>query len=120
VVAFTCLNVIVYHIVRLLRNSSINKDQKRAALFMAMRVFLLCAAVYCHGFYYIVADIYRYKRMDMPFWNAQSAKNENFVGHLLVATWGTLFFLAFGTTTQSRRVVVEVFTGKQSEKGQTV
>jgi len=109
VIAFACLNVIIYHIVRLLRNANINKEQRKAALFMALRVFVLCVAVYVNALYYIVADYMRFNRKNMVFWNPVKAKNENFFGHILISMWGILYFLAFGTTTQSRKVIMALF-----------
>jgi len=117
IIGFTCLGVIIYHIVKLLKNSNINQAQRSAAMFMAMRVLILCIAVFVHGIYYILADAYGFMRTNVPWWSGdgKGSKNEHMIGHILISIWGLLFFITFGTTKQSRKAIMELLTGKEAE-----
>jgi len=106
---FVLVVMIIHHIFRLLRLSSsvTTADQRGSALTMASRVMCLCLAVGGVGGYYIVADFVRYAEVANG-WQAPGlvAGFPGPAGHILVAIWGILYFLIFGTTSQSRRVLL--------------
>jgi len=98
-VSLCTMVAIMYTVSSLLRNSHFSAVQRKAALALAFRVVFLSLAVGVHEVYYVLADIFRLLEVD--FFDAIGSVHENIIGHYLLATWGSLFFLVFGTTHQS-------------------